>query len=401
VHLVYDGRVKKVFSLTIKVLFFFLLFFFSSFVFIKDAKAAITATVLPSPLQTSASSIEIRLHSDSGEFTKSTYTGILSKGGTTLVAHGTPSADKNDLTLRLDRRPNVPFADGDWKFVLYAQYISESEAFGTGAQKFWEMPSPIRVFPVTGTLSLELPAKKIQAGISIPLYVHNVDPNQDYTVWIQGAIKTLHAGKFPENQITTDIHGDPNTVTMHVTFDSKSRFGLGQKQICLKIGTDNIEGDVIVGNIGCTYSISFEVVLEPQPSSTSRYISGETGYPTPNLYLTDQPTPFPPTPPCSNDDAKAGKCKIPTGLGIDFPTNPQEFVKTVFSILLGVAGGLALFLIIFSGYRLMTSQGNPETIQGARETLTSAIVGLLFIVFSFVILEVIGVDILHIPGFGR
>lgn len=86
-----------------------------------------------------------------------------------------------------------------------------------------------------------------------------------------------------------------------------------------------------------------------------------------------------------------------TALG-EIDTDPALFVKKIFSILLSISGGIALILIIVSGYHFVASQGNPEKIQGARETLTSAIVGLLFIIFSMVILEVIGVDILHIPG---
>ncbi len=99
-------------------------------------------------------------------------------------------------------------------------------------------------------------------------------------------------------------------------------------------------------------------------------------------------------------DPCAGGNNCNTAIG-DIPTKPIDFIQKLFGVILGVSGGIALLLIIFSGYRLMTSQGNPETIQGARETLTSAVVGLLFIIFSFVILEVIGVDILHIPGFSH
>lgn len=76
------------------------------------------------------------------------------------------------------------------------------------------------------------------------------------------------------------------------------------------------------------------------------------------------------------------------------------FISRLFSIVLSIAGVAALSLIIFSGYKLLISRGNKEAIQGARETLTAAIVGLLFIVFSLVILSVIGGDILKIPGFG-
>ncbi|MBI2034531.1 MAG: hypothetical protein HYT11_02240, partial [Candidatus Levybacteria bacterium] len=60
-------------------------------------------------------------------------------------------------------------------------------------------------------------------------------------------------------------------------------------------------------------------------------------------------------------------------------------------------GGIAVILIVYAGYKLMTSQGNPEAIQGAKNILTSVIAGLLFLIFSVMLLEVITVDILHIP----
>lgn len=82
-------------------------------------------------------------------------------------------------------------------------------------------------------------------------------------------------------------------------------------------------------------------------------------------------------------------------------TEPTRLIGKLFGILLSLSGGIALLLIIYSGYQLMMAQGNPEKIQGAKETLTSAIVGLLFIIFSVVILQIIGVEILRIPGFGK
>jgi glucose uptake protein GlcU len=67
-------------------------------------------------------------------------------------------------------------------------------------------------------------------------------------------------------------------------------------------------------------------------------------------------------------------------------------------VVLSLVGAIAIILIIISGYRLMVSQGNPENIKNAREQLTAAIVGLLFVIFSLVILQVIGVNILGLPG---
>lgn len=61
---------------------------------------------------------------------------------------------------------------------------------------------------------------------------------------------------------------------------------------------------------------------------------------------------------------------------------------------LGIAGGVALLLIGFSGYRIATSQGDPKRLQGGQELLMSAIGGLLMVVLSVFLLRFIGVDLL-------
>lgn len=116
------------------------------------------------------------------------------------------------------------------------------------------------------------------------------------------------------------------------------------------------------------------------------------------------PPPSPPEPPCKdkaygNLDAATYNCtSLNTAIG-SIDTNPASLINNLFKIILGLAGGIAVIIIIMAGYKIMASQGNPEAIKGARESLTSAIVGLLFIIFSLVILQTIGVDILRIPGF--
>ncbi len=142
------------------------------------------------------------------------------------------------------------------------------------------------------------------------------------------------------------------------------------------------------------------------------YVSEKSGEPIPEGITTsgsqtglisapvDTPMPSAPPAPCAEFSPDKKQCiKVSTALG-DIGTKPEDFITSIFGYLLGISGGIALLLIIIAGYKLMASQGDAEKVKEARESLTSAIVGLLFIIFSLVILQIIGVDILKIPGFG-
>ena len=82
------------------------------------------------------------------------------------------------------------------------------------------------------------------------------------------------------------------------------------------------------------------------------------------------------------------------------PTDISAVLKDyIFVYGIGIAGGIAFLLILFGGFTIMTSAGNPENMAKGKEMITSAIAGLLIIIFSVAILRLIGVDILKIPGF--
>lgn len=101
--------------------------------------------------------------------------------------------------------------------------------------------------------------------------------------------------------------------------------------------------------------------------------------------------------PCLGTKDKPNSCLTAIGR---IQTDPTGFIKDIFAIALGIAGGVAFLLMVIGAFRMITSGGNPDALNGGRELLTSAVVGLLFITFSVLLLKIIGVDILKIPGFG-
>lgn len=64
-------------------------------------------------------------------------------------------------------------------------------------------------------------------------------------------------------------------------------------------------------------------------------------------------------------------------------------LQNIINALVVIAGLVSVFMIIYSGYKFVMSEGDPEKISSARKTLIYAIAGLIFVLLSFVFLNVI------------
>ena len=89
-----------------------------------------------------------------------------------------------------------------------------------------------------------------------------------------------------------------------------------------------------------------------------------------------------------------------TALGC-IDVSPQGFISWLLQRIIGIAGGIAFLLILYGGFQILTSTGDPEKLTSGKDIVVSAIAGLLMIIFSVLLLRIIGVDILQIPGFGQ
>lgn len=94
--------------------------------------------------------------------------------------------------------------------------------------------------------------------------------------------------------------------------------------------------------------------------------------------------------------------EINTAIGcIPVLSDTNAFAGFILKWAVGVGGGIAFLLIVYAGFLIMTSQGNPERLKAGQELLTSAISGVVLLVLSVFILNIIGVKILQIPGLSK
>lgn len=91
---------------------------------------------------------------------------------------------------------------------------------------------------------------------------------------------------------------------------------------------------------------------------------------------------------------------IQTAIGC-INTSPAGFAKDFMKFAIGIGGGLAFLMMLLGAFQMLTSQGNPEILKAGQDRLTSAVIGLLFVIFATLFLQIIGVDILKLEGFGR
>ncbi len=89
---------------------------------------------------------------------------------------------------------------------------------------------------------------------------------------------------------------------------------------------------------------------------------------------------------------------IETAIGC-IPTlneNGQGLAQFFLAWGLGIAGGISTIMIVIASYIISTASGDPKKAQAGKELLTSAVSGLILLVFSAFILKIIGVDLLGV-----
>ncbi len=89
----------------------------------------------------------------------------------------------------------------------------------------------------------------------------------------------------------------------------------------------------------------------------------------------------------------------PTDLGCIPSDDPFLFVSKFYGYGLGLIGGVAVLFIIYGGYIVLSSQGNPENLNKGKSYIMYSIIGLLLAIFGYIFVQVIAVDVLKIPGF--
>lgn len=91
----------------------------------------------------------------------------------------------------------------------------------------------------------------------------------------------------------------------------------------------------------------------------------------------------------SNPPGPNGQPADPNGPGIATLSCVWIVLQNVINAALVLSAVVAVFLIIYSGFQYVTSTGDKEKVDAARKRMTYAIIGLVFILMSFIIITFI------------
>lgn len=75
--------------------------------------------------------------------------------------------------------------------------------------------------------------------------------------------------------------------------------------------------------------------------------------------------------------------------GVAGARDPWTLIRNIIDIMLFAAGAIAVVFVIIGGYQYVTSAGNDEMAEKGRKTLVNAIIGIVIIVLSYAIINVI------------
>lgn len=67
----------------------------------------------------------------------------------------------------------------------------------------------------------------------------------------------------------------------------------------------------------------------------------------------------------------------------------EKIFENVVSVLLALGGFALLIMLLIGGFKYLTSGGDPKAVEGAKNTLTYAIGGVVLLAASYLILKLI------------
>lgn len=74
-------------------------------------------------------------------------------------------------------------------------------------------------------------------------------------------------------------------------------------------------------------------------------------------------------------------------------------VQSLLNVITSAAGGVAFLYLLYGAFIVATSQSDSEKLNHGKRIIVGAIIGLLFVLFSVFIINLIASGILKIPGF--
>lgn len=82
-------------------------------------------------------------------------------------------------------------------------------------------------------------------------------------------------------------------------------------------------------------------------------------------------------------------CTSLNGVNCQAGTDINGFIKTVINWILGITFGVAVLFLIIGGFWYITSAGNEENAAKGKTTVINAIIGIIIIILSYVIVNVV------------
>lgn len=300
-----------------------------------------------------------------------------------------PTRNGNTFTITVPASTLASKKNGDWTAVLRGNLPGRSVADMCPLVDSLFSSRDISDTAVVDCSQLSISPQPITAGttqITLSYQSNSIQDDGEYllNLWA-GGITAHWSSPFRRNQgvVSHTYNINPASLPDNASVALDRRTGPNNQQAVCTIPLDyNPEtGEVEVGA-----PIEEELENESVPVQNFSYCAQAPAGPQRDACIA-----------CVGETDTEGQDKIYTAFGC-MRVSGAGLTEDLVRLLLGIVGGIALLSILAAAFLLTTSQGEVSKVKQAKELITASVSGILFIIFSIMALNFIGVTVLRIPG---